>query len=222
MNDLATLSNAQRMLAEAKTLDELRDVRDFAEGAKAWAKARGLGIEAENQASEVVLRAERTIGRMLLDARAAGEIASVGGTISFEVLIKSLGLPTLADILPDVDVHYIADWQRAARLADDKFEFMIEAALKEGRRIAKTNFYGMLANAEKRAAALPKLVETPEDKDFVAFRQGAYGLLGWEVSEAGGSATRNGLLNLPSDELVQVAEIIKALAVAYTEARGVR
>jgi hypothetical protein len=47
--------------------------------------------------------------------------------------------------------------------------------------------------------------------------------LGWEVGPSGvGRATKNGLRQLPNDDLVLLAEIVKALIAAYNEVRDAR
>jgi phage N-6-adenine-methyltransferase len=72
-NPLAKLSDATRMLAEARTLDEIKSVKDTAVAAQAYARARGLGEEAERYATEIRLEAARRIGQVWKAAKDAGE-----------------------------------------------------------------------------------------------------------------------------------------------------
>ncbi len=72
-NPLAKLDAATRMLAEARTLDEIKNIKDTAVAAQAYAKARGLGEEAERYASEIRLEASRRMGQVLIEAKDAGE-----------------------------------------------------------------------------------------------------------------------------------------------------
>lgn len=67
MNDapLARLSAAARMLAEAKTLDEIKQVHDIATAAATYARAAKIGLEAQNSAAEIKLSAERKAGELL-------------------------------------------------------------------------------------------------------------------------------------------------------------
>jgi N6-adenosine-specific RNA methylase IME4 len=71
---LAKLDKATHMLAEAKTLDEVKHILDVAEAARVYARAAKLGLEAYNHAAEVKVRAERKAGEMLkqLDRPAVG------------------------------------------------------------------------------------------------------------------------------------------------------
>lgn len=59
---LARLSAAARMLAEAKTLDEIKQVHDIATAAATYARAAKIGLEAQNHAAEIKLSAERRGG----------------------------------------------------------------------------------------------------------------------------------------------------------------
>lgn len=64
-NALAKLDRATAMLAEAKTLDEVKSIMDVAEAARTYARAAKLGLEAYNHAAEVKVRAERKAGEFL-------------------------------------------------------------------------------------------------------------------------------------------------------------
>lgn len=63
-SSLALLSDATRMLAEAKTLDELRQIRDVAVAAAAYARAHQLGRDAQRYAVEIAARASRRMAEL--------------------------------------------------------------------------------------------------------------------------------------------------------------
>jgi len=72
---LVLLKNAQKALAEARTIDEFKDVRDVGEAAVRWAKSRrDIGIESLNDAAEIVRRAERKLGLIIPKHISPGEI----------------------------------------------------------------------------------------------------------------------------------------------------
>ena len=50
--ELAVLDQATRMLDEAKSLEEIKSIRDNAEAARNYAKAAKLGLEFQNCAAE--------------------------------------------------------------------------------------------------------------------------------------------------------------------------
>lgn len=152
MTQIAQLSKAKTMLQEARTVAEFRDLRDFASSMREWARAHGLGIEAENEACAFVLRAEREIGRELLRMAEAGERAVYGRFIvdqprdeNGRVLKGAKSpLPTLRDL--GISLTNAANWQRLAGIEDEYFERMIAQALAPDangkvRRIAKKRFY---------------------------------------------------------------------------------
>lgn len=206
------------MLAEARTPSELRDLRDYATGAKAWAKARGLGVESENEATEVILRAEREIGRILREMRENGLISDGNPHLRGTEVVTTKDLVGFS-----ARDRRASDWMRLSDLPAEKFEAMLAAAKAiEGARIAKVNFYTAIDRAtDVRGEAGSR--STPTDPGFDALRRGAFALLGWRVEEDGREGpTENGLLSLPEDELVVIANIIRSLAVAYNEAKAAR
>ncbi len=62
--EIMLLSSAQRALAEARTLDEVKDLRDKAVAVKAYAKKAQLGKHLVVDASVIKLRAERKLGEL--------------------------------------------------------------------------------------------------------------------------------------------------------------
>jgi hypothetical protein len=56
-------------LEAAETLGEVKEVLDFAEAAREFARRARLGIEQENRAAELSLRAQRKAGQILADVR---------------------------------------------------------------------------------------------------------------------------------------------------------
>lgn len=62
---LAQLDKARQMLAESRTLPEVKKIRDIAEAAKVYAKAANLGREAQNYAAEIAILAACKAGEIL-------------------------------------------------------------------------------------------------------------------------------------------------------------
>jgi len=62
---LGTLDQATRMLAESRTLPEVKKIKDLAEAARVYARAAHLGQEAQNYAAEIGVRAQRKAGKIL-------------------------------------------------------------------------------------------------------------------------------------------------------------
>lgn len=64
---LVRLEEASRMLAETASVDEVKKIRNIAEAARVYAQQARLGLEAQNFAAEVKIRAERRAGELLRD-----------------------------------------------------------------------------------------------------------------------------------------------------------
>lgn len=62
---LIHLNQARQALALAKSIDEVKDIRDRAEALRAYAKQAGMTLEMQNECAEIKLRAERKAGEML-------------------------------------------------------------------------------------------------------------------------------------------------------------
>lgn len=150
---VAQITKAQRMLSEARSIAEFRELRDFSTSLRAWARARGLGVESENEVAEFILRSERGAGKELIRMSEAGERSGRGwpkgvphdeqGRIPEGPRTWDQGV-TLADLgVSNQDASY---WMALAVMQDDAFEAAVAEALKPGpdgrvRRLSKMSFY---------------------------------------------------------------------------------
>lgn len=66
-SQLIYLNQARQALALAKSIDEVKNIRDKAEALRAYAKQAGMGLEMQNECAEIKLRAERRAGEMLAE-----------------------------------------------------------------------------------------------------------------------------------------------------------
>lgn len=64
-SSLAILSNATRMLAEVKTIDDAKNLKDVAAAAKLYAQKHNLGKEAVAHAREIEIKSEIKLGELL-------------------------------------------------------------------------------------------------------------------------------------------------------------
>lgn len=72
---LALLEEGRRALAEAVTVDEVRNIRTVAAAAETYTRQRKLSLEAQNHASELRVRAERRLGELLDEGQRSGVLA---------------------------------------------------------------------------------------------------------------------------------------------------
>ncbi len=125
--DIAVLSQARQMLAEARTLDEIKGVRDMAEAMRLYAKKAQLGLASMNEAAEVKLLAERRAGAMLaaMEKQNGSRGNFVGRDSSGGYIVQPPeALPTLEDVgVNKVQSHR---WQKVANVPAPVFERFVE------------------------------------------------------------------------------------------------
>lgn len=126
--ELALLQNARNSLERARTLDEVKSIRDVAVAAKRYAEAKKLGEEAERYAAEIVLRADRRLGEMLAEtelhkgSRGQGRPPIGGRTL--EPPIQEA--PRLADIgITKTQSHRA---QQIAKMPEPEFERFVSTS----------------------------------------------------------------------------------------------
>ncbi|MEO7118429.1 MAG: hypothetical protein ABIZ34_05590 [Candidatus Limnocylindrales bacterium] len=125
--ELDLLTDGARMLAEARGLFEVRDVRSVAIAAVAYAKAKDLGEDAVRSASRIVILSTVRLGEELIEGRERREIATqtTGGNRS---LPDGEAPPaTLDDLGITYDLSAIA--QRLARQPEAVNAYIADAPL---------------------------------------------------------------------------------------------
>lgn len=116
---LPIFERARQALAEARTLDEVKHIRDQAQAIQAYLHQQRAGLEMQNNAADVKLRAERRLGEML-----AATPKHEGGRPAANYTHDGLGSPqTLKDL--GIDDHQSHRWQQVAKLPEADFERLI-------------------------------------------------------------------------------------------------
>jgi hypothetical protein len=119
-NALAKLDKATQMLAEAKSLDEVKHIMDIAEAARTYARAAKLGLEAQNHAAEIKLRAERKAGEILAQMeRGAGPGRGNKTNSSVENVLSEYREVLDEQEIPNTTAHR---WQSLSKLPEQTFE----------------------------------------------------------------------------------------------------
>lgn len=125
-NSLIKLEKAEQLLAEARTLDDLRQIRDLAVAAQSYAKAAHLGMDSQNRAAEVRFLAERRAGQLLSEMKRKGERHAGKGREKERS--KNLTVK-LADL--GVQKHESARWQALADLPETAFRNAVTEGMQE-------------------------------------------------------------------------------------------
>ncbi len=128
MSELAKYEAARGALAECKSVDEVKDWADRAAATQAYARmAKDKGLEVD--AAEIRIRAERRLGEMLREQKAAGGMAKAGRPKESVVaddrfpesaFVAKDRTPTLSDLGVSKDLSARA--QRIAAVPEPEFE----------------------------------------------------------------------------------------------------
>ncbi|MEX2142602.1 MAG: hypothetical protein WD894_25335 [Pirellulales bacterium] len=123
--ELAVLGEAHRALAQAQTVEEVKELRDRAEAARTYAQRAMLGLEKQNQCAAYKLSCERKAGLLLM------ELNVHGGRPAKEK--RSQDATVLADL--GINKSQSSRWQREARVPEELFELYVAKAQEEGKEV---------------------------------------------------------------------------------------
>ena len=116
-NELVILEQASFALSNASSFEELKQVRDAAEAARVFAKAAKIGLEVQNRAAVIRLRAERRAGSFLRRLKLrGGDRRSKGRNSSLK--LSDLG----------ISKSQSKRWQLEASVPEEVFEKYVESA----------------------------------------------------------------------------------------------
>jgi hypothetical protein len=142
--ELIKWNNAKKAIAECKTIDEIKSIRDKAEAMKAYAKQIGESQEVQNEIAEIKIRAERRAGEMLkeMPREKPGEYQkSNDSTFDKKPSLDEIGVTKsessswqrIADIPEDIFEQHIAE------VKDEKKELTTAGTLKLVKEIKKSD-----------------------------------------------------------------------------------
>jgi len=158
------LENATRMLAEIRTIDGARKLIDLAEAARVYARQVELGLEAQNHAAEIKIRAQRRAGEILdtmeKNKGTAGTLAGRDTSGGYSLLPPEDNTPTYADMgIDKVDAHR---WQTIASLPEEMFEAFIGETKAEEKELTTAAVYRE-AKAELNRQELDRVIQDGVD-----------------------------------------------------------
>lgn len=135
MNALAQLpklEQAKALLSECTSIDQAKRFHDIAEAARQFARMNKLGLENQNLATEIKIRAGRKAGELLKQAERHsaehGRPSKCSGTGTL--------LPTLSDL--GFDRKQSHKFQRFAAVTDKALDHYVADAKEHGREITTT------------------------------------------------------------------------------------
>jgi len=115
MTQLIKWERAKQAIIEAKTIDEVKTIRDKAEAMRAYAKQIGESHQVQNDIADIKIRAEHHIGQMLQ------EMELVPGRPAINSSSRNhLSNPTLTDL--GISKRQSYKWQHIAKLPEEQLE----------------------------------------------------------------------------------------------------
>jgi hypothetical protein len=149
---LGLLDQAKAMLADLRTVREVKGLRDKAQAFQHWLKQRGGSLEAQQDASEMKLRSERKLGEMLAETTRAGN----------PQLLHDEIIGRLPEGITLIQSHR---WQRVWLVCEEEFERYIAGARQSETPITTSGILKIAAleaaekaRAKKRKAG-PRVIE---------------------------------------------------------------
>jgi hypothetical protein len=114
---LIKLDQACRMLAEAKSVTEVKDFRDKAEAVAMYLKQKKLSLTAQNDASEMKVRAEAKLGELLKESEVSAgrpKKLSRASTILPDGITRhqSSKCQKMASVTPEALEHYFGEMRQ--------------------------------------------------------------------------------------------------------------
>jgi N6-adenosine-specific RNA methylase IME4 len=153
---LANISHADRLLAEAETVEEAISVADVADAARVYAKRAGMALPLINKAITIKLRAERKAGEILRGMEKAKNRHSRTNALS------GLGITHAQS----------SRWQRAAVVPEEAFAEYIETANTEGKELTTSGLLKLANAAAPKCGARPARIDGGIITDLDALIQG--------------------------------------------------
>lgn len=135
---LVLFDRARRALAEARSVDEVRDVRDQAAAIAAYLRQQGQSLEMQNDVAEIKLRAERKLGEMLMAMEKQSGIRT--DLAPRNTVLQGLGIERIQS-------HR---WQREAAVPDEVFESFVAETKRQG-ELTSAGLLRLAADLERDA-----------------------------------------------------------------------
>jgi hypothetical protein len=140
-HELVLLDQAGQALAEARSLDEIKIIRDKAEAVRKYAQSASLGLDVQNRAAEVKLRAERQAGKLLAQLMLRGGDRR-SKCHSDRLKLGDLGLTS----------NQSKRWQLQARIPEALFREHVRQTREDGKELTSAGLMRIAKRLKEEAA----------------------------------------------------------------------
>lgn len=149
--ELTKWNNAINAIVEAKSIDEVKVIKDKAEAMRAYAKQVGESLTVQNDICDIKLRAERRMGEMLKEMpvkRGKSKMNNHSGE-SFKT-----------DVVKDLDIKHYERFEKIASLPQETFEKLIIETKQDKKELTEAL---MLKESKK----IDRLIKIEEQKKAI-------------------------------------------------------
>jgi SAM-dependent methyltransferase len=175
---LVFFDQARQALAQARTVDEVKDIRDRAEALRLYTRQAGEGLEMQNWCAEIKLRAERCAGELLkaMEKRDGGDAMRAPFHREREVP------PRLADL--GISYTQSHRWQTIASLPELDFEAHLAETKAKGQELTSVRMYTRARAVQKAADRQVLMASTPGPlPPAVTLVEGAFEEVGRQIPD---------------------------------------
>ena len=156
MKSLEKWNALRSAIVEAKTVDEVKNIRDKAQVMKAYAKQIGESLECQNDISEIKIRAEHRVGEMLLESE-----RHLPGPEKKDPSHDMRDLPKLKDI--GITYNQSSQWQSIAKIPEEVFENHISETKQSKKELTSASVL-QIVKKQKREEKLKEYNERVKSK----------------------------------------------------------
>ena len=158
---LTKLDRATQMLAEVRTADEAKNIIDLAEAARVYAKQVDLGLEAQNHAAEIKIRAQRKAGEIL------AKIEKGAGRPNLSQPVTNFKQDTYDDI--GITRQDASRWQQIATLPAETFEAFIAETKDEEKELTTSAALRVVQEVKRENVHNKPQPQSPDGKYRVIY-----------------------------------------------------
>lgn len=143
VDQLSFMQHACQQLANCDSLDEIKDIRDKAEAVRQYARNAKAGLELQNRAAELKIRAERRAGELLHTLTLRG-----GDRVS-----ESAGCRTTLEQL-EISQNQSTRWQKLATIPESVFSELLTLAHRSDLELTTAHVLRIASSREKGQSAV--------------------------------------------------------------------
>lgn len=140
---LERLEKAKALLAETASVDDAKQLRDMAEAARVYAREARLGLETQNYAAEIKIRAERRAGELLKEM----EKHPGGRPVKPVVRDDRFPVPRLGDL--GITKDQSSRWQQLVDVPEETIEEVAQEFTEQGRELTTTGLLEVVKRPER-------------------------------------------------------------------------